>query len=77
MSTPIVNYPEVAILGVNAIRPVPAFVDGELRERRVMNLSLSVDHRIADGIVAAEFIRDLKEILESVDFRELSAKEDA
>jgi pyruvate dehydrogenase E2 component (dihydrolipoamide acetyltransferase) len=77
MSTPILNHPEVAILGVNAIRPVPALVDGELRERRVMNLSLSVDHRIADGIVAAEFIRDLKEILESADFRELSGREDA
>jgi pyruvate dehydrogenase E2 component (dihydrolipoamide acetyltransferase) len=77
MSTPIINYPEVAILGVNAIRPVPAIVDGELRERRVMNLSLSVDHRIADGIVAAEFVRDLKEILERVDFGELLGGEEA
>jgi pyruvate dehydrogenase E2 component (dihydrolipoamide acetyltransferase) len=77
MSTPIINYPEVAILGVNAIRPVPAIVDGELRERRVVNLSLSVDHRIADGIVAAEFVRDLKEILERADFGELSGGEEA
>jgi pyruvate dehydrogenase E2 component (dihydrolipoamide acetyltransferase) len=75
MSTPIVNYPEVAILGVNAIRPVPALVDGELRDRRVMNLSLSVDHRIADGLVAAEFVRDLREILERADFSELSSQE--
>jgi pyruvate/2-oxoglutarate dehydrogenase complex dihydrolipoamide acyltransferase (E2) component len=76
ISTPIVNYPEVAILGVNAIRAVPLFVDGELQERRVMNLSISVDHRIADGVVAAEFIRDLKAILESADFSELSRREE-
>jgi pyruvate dehydrogenase E2 component (dihydrolipoamide acetyltransferase) len=75
MSTPIVNYPEVAILGVNAIRPVPALVDEELQSRSIMNLSLSVDHRIADGLVAAEFVRDVREILERADFSELSSRE--
>jgi pyruvate dehydrogenase E2 component (dihydrolipoamide acetyltransferase) len=74
MSTPILNYPEAAILGVNAIREVPSFVDGELRTRRVMNLSISVDHRIADGIVAAQFVRDVREILEGADFPGLSDK---
>jgi pyruvate dehydrogenase E2 component (dihydrolipoamide acetyltransferase) len=72
MSTPILNYPEVAILGVNAIREVPAFVDGELRPRRLMNLSISVDHRVADGIVAAQFVSDVREILERADFSGLS-----
>lgn len=76
VSTPIVNYPEVAILGVNAIRSAAAFVDGEVRERRVMNLSISVDHRIADGLVAAEFIRDLGQILESADFDELAGRKE-
>jgi pyruvate/2-oxoglutarate dehydrogenase complex dihydrolipoamide acyltransferase (E2) component len=75
ISTPIVNHPEVAILGVNAIRPVPSLVDGQLSERRMMNLSISVDHRIADGLVAAEFIRDVRVILEAADFPELSAQE--
>jgi pyruvate/2-oxoglutarate dehydrogenase complex dihydrolipoamide acyltransferase (E2) component len=68
VSTPIVNHPEVAILGVNAIRELPRYVAGELRARRVMNLSLSVDHRIADGVVAARFIERLREMLETVDF---------
>jgi pyruvate dehydrogenase E2 component (dihydrolipoamide acetyltransferase) len=74
MSTPILNYPEVAILGVNAIREVPSFVAGELQPRRMMNLSISVDHRIADGIVAAHFVRDIREILEGADFPDLSDK---
>jgi pyruvate dehydrogenase E2 component (dihydrolipoamide acetyltransferase) len=74
MSTPILNYPEVAILGVNAIREVPVFVNGELQARGMMNLSISVDHRIADGMVAAQFVRDIREILERADFPELSDK---
>lgn len=74
-STPIVNYPEVAILGVNRIRELPVFVDGELVPRRLMNLSLSVDHRIADGLVAAEFIRDMRAILEPAEFTELEKEE--
>lgn len=76
ISTPIVNYPEVAILGVNALRSVPVFINGEIRERRVMNLSISVDHRIADGLVAAEFIRDVKRVLEDADFSELSERKE-
>ncbi|MEE9279945.1 MAG: dihydrolipoamide acetyltransferase family protein [Myxococcota bacterium] len=68
LSTPILNYPEVAILSVGAIRSAPAVRAGELVERRVLNLSISVDHRIADGLVAARFIQDLKQKLESVDF---------
>ena len=68
MSTPILNYPEVAILGVSAIRHVPALREGELEARSVLNLSISVDHRITDGLVAARFIQDLKQKLEDVDF---------
>ncbi|HEY8120484.1 MAG TPA: dihydrolipoamide acetyltransferase family protein [Myxococcota bacterium] len=68
VSTPIVNYPEVAILGVNAIRTLPRFAGDQIVARRLMNLSISVDHRVADGAHAAQFIADLRAILESADF---------
>jgi pyruvate dehydrogenase E2 component (dihydrolipoamide acetyltransferase) len=68
VSTPIVNYPEVAILGVNAIRQLPRFVGDRVVARRLMNLSISVDHRVADGAHAAQFVADLKAILEPADF---------
>jgi pyruvate dehydrogenase E2 component (dihydrolipoamide acetyltransferase) len=72
MSTPILNHPEVAILGVNAIREVLRLDDGEPRPRNVMNLSMSVDHRVTDGLVCAQFIQEVKRILEGVDFPDLS-----
>jgi len=65
ISTPILNPPEVAILGVNAIRKLPRIIEGSVVARSVMNLSLSVDHRIADGRVAAEFVQAVKSILEA------------
>jgi pyruvate dehydrogenase E2 component (dihydrolipoamide acetyltransferase) len=68
VSTPIVNYPEVAILGVNAIRKLPRFVGDQVVARRLMNLSISVDHRVADGAHAAQFVADVKVILEAADF---------
>jgi len=68
VSTPIVNYPEVAILGVGAIQRLPRFVGDQVVARRLMNLSISVDHRVADGAHAAQFIADVKTILESADF---------
>jgi pyruvate/2-oxoglutarate dehydrogenase complex dihydrolipoamide acyltransferase (E2) component len=68
VSTPIVNYPEVAILGVGAIRTLPRFVDERVVARRVMNLSISVDHRVADGAHAAQFVADVKASLETADF---------
>ena len=48
ISTPILNHPESAILAVNAVRELPRYIDGELQPRSIMNLSISVDHRIAD-----------------------------
>ena len=68
VSTPIVNHPEVAILGVNAVKTLPRYAGDVLQPRQVMNLSVSVDHRIADGQDAALFVRDLAAILESADF---------
>ncbi|MCP5059231.1 MAG: 2-oxo acid dehydrogenase subunit E2 [bacterium] len=68
VSTPIVNHPEVAILGVNAIRRLPRYIGDTLQPRDMMNLSISVDHRITDGQEAALFVRDLARILEKADF---------
>jgi pyruvate/2-oxoglutarate dehydrogenase complex dihydrolipoamide acyltransferase (E2) component len=77
VSTPILNPPEVAILGVNAIRRLPRVIGDEIRPRQVMNVSLSVDHRIADGLVAAQFVLELRHLLESAAFDELKPGEAA
>lgn len=61
---PIINYPEVAILGVNSIRPRPMVVDGDIAVREVFYLSLSCDHRVVDGADAARFMNTLKALLE-------------
>lgn len=62
--TPIVNQPEVAILGVNAIKEETVVENGEIKIRPLMNLSLTADHRAVDGAVAAEFLAKLKENIE-------------
>jgi pyruvate dehydrogenase E2 component (dihydrolipoamide acetyltransferase) len=62
--TPIINQPEVAILGVNAIIQEPVAVNGEVLIKPMMNLSLTADHRVVDGAVAAEFLAKLKENIE-------------
>jgi pyruvate dehydrogenase E2 component (dihydrolipoamide acetyltransferase) len=54
-ATPIINHPEVAILGVHRIRPTPLVVDGQIVARDVMHVSLSFDHRVIDGHVGAAF----------------------
>ena len=64
-ATPIINHPEVAILGVNQIHDRPMVVDGEIVARKMMYLSPSFDHRVIDGAVGARFIAALKEILET------------
>lgn len=63
--TPIINRPETAILGVGAMRAKPVLKGGRLEKRSLMTLSLSFDHRIIDGSLAAEFLSRLKEMLES------------
>ncbi|MGZ8336742.1 MAG: dihydrolipoamide acetyltransferase family protein [Allosphingosinicella sp.] len=65
VSTPVINRPEVAIIAVNKVRETVVVVDGELEIRKMMNLSLSCDHRVVDGWDAASFIQDLKKVLES------------
>ena len=63
-STPIINAPEVAIIGVNRALDRPVVVDGAIAIRRTMNLSSSFDHRFVDGYDAAAMIQALKECLE-------------
>ena len=64
VSTPVINQPEVGIIGVNRAVERPMVIDGEIRVRRMMNLSSSFDHRFVDGYDAAAMIQHLKELLE-------------
>lgn len=64
MSTPVINYPEVAIIGVNKVRTIPVFVDATVVPRQMMNLSSSFDHRVVDGWDAASFVQRIRELLE-------------
>ncbi|MBX3160141.1 MAG: 2-oxo acid dehydrogenase subunit E2 [Deltaproteobacteria bacterium] len=64
MATPIINFPEVAIVGVHKIEERPAVRDHQIVIRHLMNLSISVDHRLADGWDGAMFLQDVKALLE-------------
>lgn len=63
-STPIINHPEVAILLLGRARLVPTYVDEQLHPRLIMPLSLSYDHRLVDGAVAARFLNEVKGYLQ-------------
>ncbi len=63
-STPVINLPEVAIIGLNKAVERPVVVDGAIVVRRIMNLSSSFDHRFVDGYDAAAMIQTLKDYLE-------------
>ena len=63
-STPIINMPEVAIIGINRAAERPMVVAGGIQVRRMMNLSSSFDHRFVDGADAAGLIQTLKDLLE-------------
>ena len=64
VSTPVINHPEVAIVGVNRIALRPVIRDGAVVARQMMNLSSSFDHRVVDGADAAAFVQRLRELLE-------------
>jgi len=64
-ATPIINHPEVAILGVHKAREMPVVRNGEIVVRRIMNLSSAFDHRVVDGADGASLIQDLKRMLET------------
>jgi 2-oxoisovalerate dehydrogenase E2 component (dihydrolipoyl transacylase) len=63
-STPVINAPEVAIIGLNKAVDRPVVHDGAVVVRRIMNLSSSFDHRFVDGYDAAAMIQALKDLLE-------------
>jgi 2-oxoisovalerate dehydrogenase E2 component (dihydrolipoyl transacylase) len=64
VSTPIINAPEMAIIGVNKAIDRPVVLNGAIAVRRMMNLSSSFDHRFVDGYDAAAMIQALKDLLE-------------
>ena len=63
-STPVINQPEVAIIGVNRAVERPVVINGQIAVRLMMNLSSSFDHRFVDGYDAAAMIQSIKEMLE-------------
>jgi 2-oxoisovalerate dehydrogenase E2 component (dihydrolipoyl transacylase) len=63
-ATPIINHPEVAIIGPNKLVERPVVLNGQIAIRTMMNLSSSFDHRIIDGFDAAQFIQGLKRLVE-------------
>ena len=69
-TTPVINRPEVAIIGPNRIVERPMFVTGpdgqeRIEKRKLMNISISCDHRVVDGYDAASFIQELKKLIET------------
>ncbi|KRP67759.1 dihydrolipoamide acetyltransferase family protein [Pseudomonas orientalis] len=64
VSTPVLNLPEVAIVGVNRIVERPMVIKGQIVVRKMMNLSSSFDHRVVDGMDAAQFIQAVRGLLE-------------
>lgn len=63
-ATPIVNFPEVAILGVHAIKKRPVVIDDEIAIGQLMGMSLTFDHRVIDGEPTGKFMNDVKSLLE-------------
>ena len=64
IATPIINQPQVAILGVGAVEKMPVVIDDAIAIRSVMYLSLSFDHRLIDGALADQFTAKVKQVLE-------------
>jgi pyruvate dehydrogenase E2 component (dihydrolipoyllysine-residue acetyltransferase) len=64
LATPIINFPEVAVLGVHKIKQMPVVRNGEIVVRDIMNLSISLDHRIVDGYEGAQFLQHVISLLE-------------
>jgi 2-oxoisovalerate dehydrogenase E2 component (dihydrolipoyl transacylase) len=64
-TTPVINRPEVAIIGPNKIVERPMFVGDTIEARKLMNLSMSCDHRVVDGWDAANYVQTLKKLMET------------
>jgi pyruvate dehydrogenase E2 component (dihydrolipoamide acetyltransferase) len=69
-STPIINQPESAILGIGMIAEKPALYNGRIEIRKMIGISLTCDHRHIDGVAAARYLTDFKGILEGYTFNE-------
>ncbi|MCA8888589.1 MAG: 2-oxo acid dehydrogenase subunit E2 [Parvularculaceae bacterium] len=65
VTTPVINHPEVAIIGVNKMRVLPQWDGAQFTPRKMMNLSCAFDHRIIDGWNAAVFVQRIKTLLEN------------
>ena len=65
LATPIINYPEVAILGIHKISQKPVVQDGQIVIRDMMHLSITSDHRVVDGSMAAQFLHHIIPAIES------------
>jgi pyruvate dehydrogenase E2 component (dihydrolipoamide acetyltransferase) len=65
LATPLVHHPQVAVLGIHAVTPRPVARDNQVVIRRMVNFSLSLDHRVVDGQLGADFLYDLIARLES------------
>jgi pyruvate dehydrogenase E2 component (dihydrolipoamide acetyltransferase) len=63
--TPVMNPPELAILGVGRIQPKPVVLEGEVVVRQMATLSLAFDHRLVDGAPAARFLQRIKRLIEN------------
>ncbi len=64
LATPIINFPEVGVIGVHELKERPAVRDGQIVARWIMNLSISLDHRLVDGWDGAMFLQSVKQLLE-------------
>ncbi|MGH3634676.1 MAG: 2-oxo acid dehydrogenase subunit E2, partial [Mycobacterium sp.] len=62
---PVINYPEAAILGMGSLRPRPVVVDDAVVVRPQMTLTCAFDHRVADGAQVAQFLGELRQLIES------------
>lgn len=67
-TTPVINRPEVAIIGPNRVIERPVIRDGEIVAAKLMNLSISCDHRVVDGFDAASFVQAVRKLLEAPAF---------
>lgn len=71
LSVPMINYPEVAILGIHLIREMPVVEKGEIKVGKVLPFSLTFDHRVVDGAEAVLFGNAIIEYLEDPEFLQM------
>jgi 2-oxoglutarate dehydrogenase E2 component (dihydrolipoamide succinyltransferase) len=65
MGTPVINQPQVAIMGLGTVDKTPVVIDDAIAIRSICHLSLSFDHRLIDGALADQFMTKVKQVLES------------